>query len=58
MDLYQYQLQSNFQTAAPAYVFTVNKNYGKLSKAAAADFHTVVAKTLYVTKRVRPDTYA
>jgi hypothetical protein len=37
-------------------VFTVNKDHEKLSEGAAADFHTIVAKTLYVTKRARPDT--
>jgi hypothetical protein len=33
----------------------VNKDREKLSEAGAGDFHTVVAKTLYVTKRARPD---
>jgi hypothetical protein len=34
----------------------VNEDCGKLLKAASADFHIIVAKTLYVTKRARPDT--
>jgi hypothetical protein len=34
----------------------VNKDCKKLSLEAAASFHTIVAKTLYVTKRARPDT--
>jgi len=34
----------------------VNEDCDKLSEAASADFHTIVANTLYVTKRARPDT--
>jgi hypothetical protein len=34
----------------------VNKDCKKLSLEAAASFHTIVAKTLYVTKQARPDT--
>jgi hypothetical protein len=33
----------------------VNKDCKKLSNEAAAAFHTIVAKALYVTKRSRPD---
>jgi hypothetical protein len=37
-------------------LFTVGEDCEKLSEGAAADFHTIVAKTLYVTKRARPET--
>jgi hypothetical protein len=44
------------KTAAPDNLFVVNKDCKKLSLEAAASFHTNIAKTLYVTKRARPDT--
>jgi hypothetical protein len=46
-----------FKIEARDNLFTVNKDCEKLNEGAAADFHTIVAKTLYVTKRARPDTY-
>jgi hypothetical protein len=33
----------------------VNEDCKKLSEVAAAAFHTIVAKALYITKRARPD---
>jgi hypothetical protein len=51
-----YQSQSNgLKTPAPDNLFAVNEDCDKLLEAASADFHTIVAKTLYVTKRARPD---
>jgi hypothetical protein len=44
------------KTAAPDNLFVVNEDCKKLSLEAAASFHTIVAKTLYVTKQARPDT--
>ncbi len=44
-----------FETPAPDNLFTVNKDCEMLLEDMAADFHTFVAKTLYVTKRARPD---
>ncbi len=41
--------------AAPHNLFVVNEDCEKLSNEAAAAFHTIVAKVLYVTKRTRPD---
>ncbi len=38
------------KTAAPDNLFVANKNCKKLSLEAVASFHTIVAKTLYVTK--------
>jgi hypothetical protein len=35
----------------------VNEDCDKLSEAVSADFHTIVARILYVTKRARTDTY-
>ncbi len=43
-------------SAAPDNFFVVNEDCEKVSEAASAAFHMVVAKTLYVTKRARPDT--
>ncbi len=45
-----------FKTPAPDNLFVVNEDCDKLSEAASADFITIIAKTLYVTKRSRPDT--
>ncbi len=42
-------------SAAPDNLFVVNEDCKKLSNEAAAAFHTIVAKALYVTKRARPD---
>ncbi len=42
-------------SAAPDNLFVVNENCKKQSNEAAAAFHTIVAKALYVTKRARPD---
>ncbi len=44
------------KTAAPGNLFVVNKDCKKLSLGTAASFHTIVAKTLYVTKQARLDT--
>ncbi len=44
------------KTAAPDNLFVVNKYCKKLSLEAAASFHTIVAMTLYVTKRAWLDT--
>jgi hypothetical protein len=48
--------KQRFKTPAPDNLFVVNEDCDKLSEAASADFHTIMAKTLYVTKRARPDT--
>jgi hypothetical protein len=48
--------KGHFKTVASNNLFTVIKDCEKLSEAAAADFHIIVAKTLYVTKRATPDT--
>ncbi len=45
-----------YETPAPDNLFTVNEDCEKLMEDMAADFHIIVAKTLYVTKRARPDT--
>ena len=42
-------------SAAPENLFVINEDCEKLSDEAAAAFHTIVAKALYVTKRARPD---
>jgi hypothetical protein len=48
--------KQRYETPAPENLFTVNEDCEKLPEEMAADFHTIVAKTLYVTKRARPDT--
>ncbi len=42
-------------SAAPDNLFVANEDCKKLSNEAAAAFHTIVAKALFVTKRARPD---
>ncbi len=48
--------RQRYETPAPDNLFTVNEDCDKLPDEMAADIHTIVAKTLYVTKRARPDT--
>jgi hypothetical protein len=43
-------------SAAPTNPFTVNEDCEKLPDVKAVEFHNIVAKTLCVTKRARPDT--
>ena len=43
-------------SAAPDSLFKVNEDCEKLSPEKAKQFHNLVAKTLYATKRARPDT--
>jgi hypothetical protein len=45
-----------FDSPAPDNLFTVDEDCEKLPEDMATDFHTIVAKTLYMTKRARPDT--
>jgi hypothetical protein len=42
-------------SAAPDDLFVVDKDAEKLSKESSIAFHHLVAKTLYVSKRARPD---
>ena len=43
-------------SAAPENLFLVNEEYEKLLTNKSVQFHNLVAKTLYDTKRARPDT--
>jgi hypothetical protein len=43
-------------SAAPDILFKVEEDCEKLAHAKAVEFHNLVAKTLYATKRARPDT--
>jgi hypothetical protein len=43
-------------SAAPGSLFKVNDECEKLAQVKAVEFHNLVAKTLYATKRARPDT--
>jgi hypothetical protein len=47
--------RQRYETPAPDNLFIVNEDSEKLPDEMAANFHTIVAKTLYVTKRARPD---
>ena len=44
------------RTAAPDNLFVVDEDCKKLTVEAAASFHMVVTKLLYISKRARPDT--
>ena len=43
-------------SAAPENLFVVNEDCKKLRPEKSVQFHNLVAKTLYATKRARPDT--
>jgi hypothetical protein len=43
-------------SAAPGSLFKVDESCAKLGQNKDVDFHNLVAKTLYATKRARPDT--
>jgi hypothetical protein len=43
-------------SAAPGSIFKVDDNCEKLKQEKAVEFHKLVAKTMYYTKRVRPNT--
>ena len=43
-------------SAAPESLFKVDEDCEKLNRSKAEEFHMLVAKTLYATKRARPDT--
>jgi hypothetical protein len=43
-------------SAAPADLFKIDEDCEKLDAKRATEFHNLVAKTLYATKRARPDT--
>ena len=43
-------------SASPKNLFVVNEECEKLSTDKLVQFHNLVAKTLYATKRARPDT--
>jgi hypothetical protein len=48
-------MKQRYETPAPNNLFMVNEDCEKLPEDMAADFHTIIAKTLYVTKRARPN---
>jgi hypothetical protein len=48
--------QTKIKTAAPDDLFKIDEEAVKLEPAASKCFHNIVAKTLYVTKRAKPDT--
>jgi hypothetical protein len=51
------EIKTAFETsAAPYSLFKVDENCEKLKQDKAVEFHNLIAKTLYSTKRARPDT--
>jgi hypothetical protein len=50
------QARGTKTSAAPSNLFTVDDDCKKLNAIKATQFHNIVAKTLYATKRARPDT--
>jgi hypothetical protein len=46
-----------YETPAPDNLFTVNEDCEKLPEEMPTDLHAIVAKTLYVTERARPDMF-
>ena len=44
------------RSAAPENIFKVDEDCEKISQSMTVQFHNLVAKTLYDTKRARPDT--
>jgi hypothetical protein len=49
------QAKGTKTSAAPSNLFTVDDDCKKLNIIKATQFHNIVAKTLYATKRARPD---
>jgi hypothetical protein len=47
----------NKTSAAPVNLFRIDQDCKKLDTKKSTEFHNMVAKTLYATKRARPDTY-
>ena len=48
---------STKSSAVPANLFVVDEDFNNLKQSKVVAFHDLVAKTLYATKRSRPDTY-
>ena len=51
------KLKDTIASAVPENLCKVNENCEKLSLTEAMEFHKIVAKILYTTKRARLDTY-
>ncbi len=49
-------MRQRYETLTPDNLFMVNEDCEKFPEDIAANFHTIIAKTLYVIKRSRPDT--
>ena len=52
---FNYDLGKPAKTPAADHLFNINKQSGKLNKEMKEDFHTYVAKCLFLCKRARPD---
>eukprot|EP00957_Ditylum_brightwellii_P194305 14798449-Ditylum_brightwellii.AAC.1 len=49
------ELDITVSTSAPSDLYDVNKECEKLDEKRAEVFHSITSKTLFITKRVRPD---
>ena len=54
-DDFEYDIAKVAKTPAADHLFKVNEQTGKLNKQMADDYHTYVAKALFLCKRGRPD---
>jgi hypothetical protein len=52
---FNYQIKKSAKTPAADHLFKINNNCKKLNKTMAEDFHTFVAKGLFVCKQAHPD---
>lgn len=52
---FPYDIPSKGKTPAAEHLFKVDKNAGQLNKQMKEEFHTFVAKALFLSKRGRPD---
>ncbi len=55
IDDFEYDIAKVAKTPAADHLFKVNEQTGKLNKQMADDYHTYVAKALFLCKRGRPD---
>ena len=52
---FKYEIKKLAKTPAAEHIFKVNENCEKLNNKMSEDFHTFVAKALFLCKRARPD---
>ena len=55
IQMFKHELNDKYKTPANESLFKTNKKSPRLSKEKAEEFHTTVARALFVSKRARPD---